>query len=409
MRIAPSLAFMIGLPIGFAFAEEPESVPPKSRVVIDQVQLGDVWSNIEVVVEPRAQDAVATATSLGNSAAAGVTRGDIDADISQRLDGQVGAETTLSGETVDGAAIATTTAHGNSASGGSWDGNTAYRADQVASGDVSADAIVDLETAGVAAIATSTVANVSSYSGEGGEVKAFQAQASNASVDATSDIDLQRAGDVTAATTALGNSVTSTGSTATNLNGAVQTTAAGETIQAVTDVFAAEAGDVVAVTNAQGNSISVQNEFGFATLGREGSEVFQGNDSAVDAQSFVTVFEGDFAASSASGVGNSALISNVGSDTELFAIQNNFGQVSAQARFTGGAGDAVATSVALGNAATATLCDVCGDAAIGGAVSQLNGAKTTAQTVVSATATGQIVGSATAIGNTANVQKGGRD
>lgn len=388
-----------------ALADEDPTV-----VEIDQVQLGDVLSNLEVEIPGRVQEAVATSTAVGNAAAGLVTQGDIDFDAVQTQDGVVIANS----EIIGGSArqtIATTTAYGNSATGGTWSGNTYYRAEQDSDGEVEAETRIDMERTRTAASATTAIANVSVPTNEYGEGAAFQIQESNGTVFSATDVDIDRVRrSASFGTTAGGNAVSSTGSTSTNINGAVQTTADGASIVASTDVYIGQARDVLAATTAFGNSATVHNEWGYATLGREGSELFQGNDSDIDSQTYVTLDNWNgYATSSAYGVGNAATISNVGSDTGLYAIQNNYGTVYSSANFNGGTGngDAIVTSTAIGNAATATLCNICGDAALHGQTQQYNNGSVIAQGSATIGQAGSVYGAATAVGNSATYQSNG--
>lgn len=381
-----------------------------SVVEIDQVQLDETISELVVEIPDRVRAASATTTATGNTAAGLVTQGDIDVDILQTQDGVVSATGKILGGSAR-EAVATTTAYGNAATGGTWDGDTYYRADQVANGNVEAATVVDMDRARLVVGATTAIANVSSPVNENGNNAAFQTQESNGSVTAFSEAGLDRVKKAASfATVAGGNAVSSTGSTSTNINGAVQTTAAGETISARNFVDIVEAKDVIATTTGFGNSAAVHNEWGYATLGREGSELFQGNDASVGSETYVTLDSWSGVATSSSyGVGNAATISNVGSDTGLFAIQNNYGDVTSIASLNGGAGNGtgVLTSTAIGNAATATLCNICGDAALQGRSQQYNQGSVVAQGSVTMGASGIIVGSATAVGNSATYQSTG--
>ncbi|MEP1144275.1 MAG: holdfast anchor protein HfaD [Henriciella sp.] len=391
---------------GSSFAQDQHSVAE-----IDQVQLNDVWSDMRVEIPEYAWDATSTSTAVGNAAAGLVTEGSIDLDVQQQLDGNVTATNQIIGGNA-GQAIATTTAYGNSTTGGTWAGDNYYRAEQVSNGDVAADTTVDMQNAGTVATGTTAIANVSVPTAEYGKNAAFQIQESNGSVQATTDVDMCCDGkSATFATTAGGNALSSTGSTSTNINGAVQTTASGETIAAASDVYMGFGHNVLAATTAFGNSANQSNEWGYATLGREGSEVFQGNDSDVDAQSYVTINEwSGYATSSAYGVGNTAVTSNVGSDTGLYAVQNNYGTVSSDASFTGSSasgGAGIVTSTAIGNAATATLCNTCGDAALHGQTNQYNAGSVIARGSATVGQSGSVFGSATAVGNAATYQSNG--
>ena len=382
-----------------------------TKIEIDQVQLNDVWSDMTVTIPDTAWEASSTSTAVGNAAAGLVTSGSVDVDVVQSLDGNVRADNQLLGGTA-GLAVATTTAYGNSSTGGTWSGNTYYRADQVANGDVAANTVVDMDRANNVATATTAIANVSVPTNEYGSNSAFQTQESNGSVEATTDVDMCCDGhSASFGTTAGGNAVSSTGSTSTNINGAVQTTAAGETIAASSDVYMGYGHNVLAATISFGNSATVHNEWGYATLGREGSELFQGNDSDIDAQSYVTLDEWTgYATSSAYGVGNTAEISNIGSDTGLYAIQNNYGTVYSEASLNGASpheGDGIVTATSIGNAATATLCNTCGDAILHGQTQQYNAGSVIARGSASVGPSGSVFGSATAVGNSSTYQSNG--
>ena len=392
-----------------AFGDKDEA--PISVVVIDQVQLNDVWSDMTVEVPKYAHDAVSTSTALGNSASGMVKSGDIDLDVFQTLEGDVGAENRLYGYSA-GTAVAATTAYGNSSTGGTWNGTTFYRAEQTSNGDVSAYTDVDLAGAKHVATTTTAYANVSVPSNEYGQNSAFQIQESNGSVIAETDVDLCCNGkSATFTTTAGANAVSSTGLTSTNFNGAVQTTAFEESVKAYTDVYIHDGHNVLAASAGSGNSVTVHNQYGYATLGRDGSELFQGNGSDIDAQTYVTLDHWSGSASAtAYGVGNSALISNSVSDTGLFANQENYGQVYSQAQFTGQStvgGIAVVNATSIGNAATATLCNTCGDAALQGGINQTNSAQVIARSQGYVTHAGSVYGSATAVGNSASFESTG--
>lgn len=402
------------LAIGFAGSASAQDNP--SVVVIEQVQLDNVWSQMNVDVPDYTWEATATSTAVGNAAAGLVTTGSIDLDTFQTLEGDVLAESSLIGGTA-GTAVATTTAYGNSTTGGTWDGNTFYRTEQTSNGDVEARTDVDMTDADTIATATTAIANVSVPTNEYGDHSAFQIQESNGSVTSTTTVDMENPNvccedSASFATTAGGNALSSTGWSSTSINGAVQTTASGETIRASTTVEMEDGNNVLAATTSFGNSATLHNEWGYASLGREGSELFQGNDSEIVSDTSVTLNDwSGYATSSAYGVGNAATVSNVGSDTGLYAIQNNYGDVTTTAGLNGTStygGDGVVTSTAIGNAATATLCNICGDAALQGRTQQFNAGNVTAQGTATIGASGSVFGAATAVGNSATYQSNGQ-
>lgn len=382
-----------------------------SNVEIEQVQLDDVWSNMRVEIPDYAWEATSTSSAVGNAAAGLVTTGNIEIDTEQRLDGDVTATNEMLGGSA-GLAVATTTAYGNSTTGGTSVGDTYYRAEQVAYGDVAADTRIDMDTTSTIASATTAIANVSVPKDAYGTNRAFQIQESNGSVSANTDADLCCDGhSASFATTAGGNAMSSTGSTSTNLNGAVQTTANDQTIAAASDVYMGYGHNVLAATTAFGNSASQHNEWGYASLGREGSEVYQGNESDIDAQTYVTLDQWTgHGTASAFGVGNTVSTSNLGSDTGLYAVQDNYGTVYSDANLTGTAGEhssGIVTSTAIGNAATATLCNICGDAALHGQTTQMNAGSIVARGTATVGQSGSVFGAATAVGNSATYQSNG--
>ena len=62
------------------------------------------------------------------------------------------------------------------------------------------------------------------------------------------------------------------------------------------------------------------------------------------------------------------------------------------------------TSTAIGNAATATVCNFCSDGAVGGRINQNNAANIIAQGQASISYGGSVYGSASAVGNAATIQ-----
>ena len=330
----------------------------------------------------------------------------------QTLEGDVSADNSVTGGSPD-FAVATTTAFGNTTTSSTWDGAIGAVTDQLSTGDVSSNTRIDLAYANTIATATTAMANVATTANEYGDHDTALLQYGNGSVTAATDANLQRIGDTASfVTTAGGNAFSSTGSTSTSIHQAEQSTAAGETISAETSVSSTDAVDVIAATTAFGSSATVYNEWGYATLGREGAPVIQNNGADTESTSFVSLDNwSGYASSSAYGVGNTASLSNFASDTGLYVDQTNFGAVSATAGLSGSAGaDAtgIVTATAIGNAASASLCNVCGDAAVYGGAQQYNGGSVIAQGRATVGQGGSLYGSATAVGNSATYQSNGQ-
>jgi len=386
--------------------EHEPACPGYAPVLNEQIQLGDVWSSMEVVTPDRVTEAVGTSAAYGNVTSNLRENGQIDFRSTQTMDGETGAYTYIETGPVDGVVIGTTTAYANSVLAGSWNGDVNYTGEQTANGDVSARTVTRVQQANDLAIATTGAANVSAAEGENGTIRNFVEHDANGSVYAGSDVvNCCQGNSGQVVTTALGNSTAVTGSGTTSYAGAVQTTAADETISAVTSYYSPNAnGTTIGAATASGNSATVVNDWGLATLGREGSELFQGNLSAVSANSVVTLDSwSGITSSSAYGVGNSALISNIGFESGLYGIQSNYGDVSTGAQLIGNStsgGTGLVTSTAIGNAASAYVCSTCGTAPITGSIQQFNAGSVTAYGRAYTPAAGGIIGSAVAVGNT---------
>lgn len=381
--------------------------------VIDQVQLGDVWSNMNVYVEDHTDGNVGVgSTSVGNTASAAVKMGNVDFNATQDVQGNTGALTNVSGGDVSGALYATTTSYANSASGGTWMGNTGYLVEQTNSGTVSGTTNIAVRNVGKVATTTTAIANVSTPSSEFGDNRAYSDQtnlgSSYATTNATICCDNESADFVTIAG---GNAVTSTGESSYVVNGAFQGQDFGTEVVSSSNIHIVNATNVTSNATAAANSYTVHNTYAPATLGRAESPVYQGNGGTVAANSVVTLDHWNgHAVSTSYGVGNSALIGNLGGDTGLYTTQENAGDVSSYASlsgssFTGGTG--TVNSTAIGNAATASLCNACGDAVLHGSVNQTNYGSVSAGANVYTGHAGNVYGSATAVGNSATFTSSG--
>lgn len=395
------------------FAQDyPAPADDATVVVIDQVLLNDVFANMQVTVATDATGADVSALASGNVASGDGGSGDLDFDVNQLQQALVEANVSLTGGPILGGDVTTvSTAYGNSATSTTTNGTTFHTLTQVSDNDVAALTNILLNGADTVNATTTAAANVSTYSAANGTVRGFQRQTGNADVFAYSFADLCcNNNSALVSTSATGNTITSTGTTNTSYNGAVQIMALGTDVYAETELLVQSATSTVGSATAAGNSATVYNEWGFATLGRDGSELYQGNGADVVAVSTVNLdnWSGTSGAT-AYGVGNSGLISNVGSDTGLFANQENLGDVYAGAAFNGSTSDGSSgyvSSTAFGNALTATLCYTCtSDGILYGSVTQTNSGSITAYGTTTTSGNGFIQGSAIAIGNTATFQK----
>jgi hypothetical protein len=326
----------------------------------DQQFSGSVDVRAESTVTAVDGTALTTASAQGNSVSV-INDNGMDADISQSA---------ADGSTVSSAAqlnvaayamnsVTTAVATANAYDGVSYgsDNNLALRQDSGA--DVTADSYVLAPTGGLG-----NSANViGAANGNSAQIQGYYMYP-----EQTVDVDQDNRGDVT------GQARVEAG------GGAVYTTA---------------------VASANGNSVWIQNENGYAHL--EGT---QDNEGAVTAESEVLVgdFDIDLVSVSSEGVGNSAIISNIGADAFMGLDQTNTGAVTARANFEGDAGgSAMLSATAFGNAATTYVCSECPVSAYG-ATNQTNSAAVSSIVTGRVTNGGVLTGTATAIGNSATYQ-----
>lgn len=392
----------------YAAAWEDTVVP----IVIDQVQLGGTLANLDVYIPESAGSATALAVSVGNTGAGLVNQGNLDYSATQSNSGDATASTTVTGGMVYGTAQSSAMAYGNASTSTTSNGEAVSAVDQMMTGTTSATSSLRLSGSGTVYSSTTAAANVSNTSATYGASTSSETQLSGGDVHADSDAEVCCNGrSATYTTTAAGNTSTATGSTSTTIATVNQTTASGTTIAATGAVYMADGNDVVSEVTAAGNSQVIQNEWGYASLGREGGPSEQTNAADVSAHSELVLDHwSGTATGSAYSVGNSAVVSNVGSDTALYSAQDNQGDVSSAIVFAGqswvgGAGFVDAT--AAGNVSSATLCNYCGNAAVYGSTQQVNSGNIVAQTFVNAPMSGGMTSSASAMGNVATYRSDG--
>ena len=334
-----------------------------------------------------------------------VTRHDIQSD--QTFSGSVETGASTDVRAIDGTAITTSTAMGNSVSVINDAGMDADIAQSAADGSrVSSSAQLSVSSYAMNSVTSATAsANAYQSTSYGGDNDHRLRQDSGA--DVTAD------GYVLAPTGGLGNSATILG--AANGNSArIEGYYMGP--DQVVDTDQDNRGDVTAragadagggavstqiVSSANGNSVWMQNEYGYARIQGE-----QNNSGTVTAESSAEIgnFDIDMVSLSSEGVGNSAIISNIGSNAYMGVDQTNTGAVSTTTSLAGGEGGAALLSAtSFGNAATTYICAECPVEGWGN-TSQVNAATISSAVTGSMTTGNVLTGSATAIGNSATYQ-----
>jgi hypothetical protein len=388
-----------------ALADKP--VSPTS-VTIDQVNLGDVWSNIEVKVDHSDDRVNSVGASVGNSVT-GLAEGPVSAKIDQQSTGAVETESYVwTGDvyyevTSDSSAIANTSVI-------SGQGGDVYAdVTQSANGPVQAVNQLDAELTWSTSNQTTAASNVSEVNAADGTITTFQEQHADGTVFAYAnsivhDVD----GFANNFATAAGNSATNRNQNSDSAyNGAIQTTADHTAITAVADADIGLTEEINNGASAAGNQLTAESSNAVVDIGSEGSETFQYNGAYVEADAFTEAGTFHVVANTfANGVGNSVSAHSFGGNTHVDNIQNNGGDVNSTVTlnatgFSGGAG--VTTSSAIGNSISASATY----GGLSGQTEQFNSGNTTARTTVNArngatsSHLGSSVSSATAIGNAA--------
>lgn len=376
--------------------------------IIDQVQLGDVWSNVNVHVPSAQGNIVTSSTAIANTSTAIVERGDLNVVINQTAQGTVEANTDIWAGRVDGDVISSTSATGNSVYAANWHGN-AEEVDiiQTTTHDTFATSQVDVADAWAVSTHATAVANTAEFETDFGEfAEVFQEQTSGGDVFAGSIAEVAYAeGFVQNSAIAAGNSASSHFSNIDEgFNGAVQTTQEGTTIVSSAQTHVGFAQDVFTTSAAVGNQFNGTQVDSYVDFGNEGSEFFQGNGSQIVANADAQIdYVSGISSTSATGVGNSFAVSSLGGRTNTDVIQTNFGDVSSDVRvntgdFSGGAGAATAT--AFGN----SFSSVIQEGRQSGGVLQTNFANVSANASIRTGRAGDVIATSTAIGNAATIE-----
>ncbi|MHA6289115.1 holdfast anchor protein HfaD [Maricaulis sp. CAU 1757] len=325
----------------------------------DQVFSGNVSSRAHTRVNEVDATALTTASATGNAVTAIHDNG-MDATVSQSaLDGStVSAQAQLDISSYAMTSVTSATAAANAYQSTSYGSDSRHTLRQDSGAEVTADGYVLAPTGGLGNAATI----LGAANGNSAQVEGYYLGPSQ-----TVDVDQDNRGDVT------GRARTEAG------GGAVSTQL---------------------IASANGNSVWMQNENGYARIQGE-----QDNNGTVTAETEAEIgnFDIDLVSASAEGVGNSAILSNIGSDAFMGLDQTNAGAVIARSSFDGGAsGSALVSATAFGNAATSYVCADCPVTNYGD-MNQLNSASVSSF-VTGRTESGLLSGTATAIGNSATFQ-----
>jgi hypothetical protein len=372
------------------------------NVLNGQMQLNDVIGVLNVEMG-NANGIAGTSTAAGNNMAARAVERDMNVVSTQTLNGNVGALSTISAGSARGVTVSTSVAAGNTAQVEGCCAVTTSDVNQITTYGKSVNATSVVRTGSADAIVSATQSTGNSFAGwtANGATNGFAGQYNGATINADSVVEACcNNTSVTSGSVAAANSARWGGESATIYANVDQKNYADVTATSRVGIHSAT--NVTSAAAAGGNLAEIQNKWGYAQM-----DGYQENNNAITAASVVSLGDwGGYAVSGANSVGNSALVSNLGSDVTMSMGQHNGGNVSSFAMLEGNSsrgGVGAVSSMATGNAITGYACASCGNAGVKveGYSSQVNNAAVTATTYVGVGTAGHISASATAIGNSA--------
>ncbi len=372
------------------------------NVLNGQVQLNDVIGTLNVQMGG-ANGITGTTLAAGNNMAAKAVERDMNVRSTQSLNGNVVADNQISAGSARGVTISTAVAHGNAVQVEGCCATTTSETSQTTTygKQINANSVVRVGSADTIVSATQSTGNTFAGWTANGSTNGFAAQYNGATVNSNSVIEACcNNNSATSGAVAAANSARWGGENATVYGNVDQKNYADVTASSRASIHSGT--NVTSAAAAGGNLAEIQNMWGYAQLdGR------QENNNAITSGSVVQLGDwGGYAVSGANSVGNSALVSNLGSDVTMGMVQNNNGMVSSLATLEGNSsrgGVGSVSSMATGNAITGYACASCGSSSVKveGYTAQYNNAAVVANTYVGVGTAGNIAASATAIGNTA--------
>jgi hypothetical protein len=365
----------------------------------NQYQGGDADSTTVVNVG-QTEDAAATSVASGN--VLGIAADDADAVMlnNQHMDGDTTAVVDANVANADGNIAVSSAAVANGSTAELRGSTVTIDALTLAHGDTTAMTNFSGGHAENAATSASAAGNVAAVSTEFSDAELLIAQESTGDTTAAVNAHHGHIDDqIVSGAIANANNLSVTGYTTTLLSRTRQT-AEGD-VTADVSLNAEHATDASGNATASANSIALDNQWGYLE-----TDVLQNASSNVSANSEVTLddhFHG-FGSAGAYGVGNQMLASNVGSDTLMNVVQDNAGDIAANAAFSGEGGDsALASAAAYGNNVEGALCSQCDTnvPTLGANNTQTNAGDVSASALVNSAFTNTAAASSTAIGNAA--------
>ena len=373
-----------------------------STVLNNQIQLGDVFSQQTLNVETVSESTTANTTATGNVYSASTDSSDLDVRSNQTSSGDILAHTLVNVAANSGAETnLTTTAGGNLGEGAVYAGTmTAVFNQATTASTIKANSQIEAHEGETGQVIASTQAvannqNLGVSVGAAG-VRVNQANAGAVYADGGA-IYGYVAGSAELTAGAMGNNIALSGEGGSGVRVIADQQNTSDSVQAAHFTAYGQVQDAKTTAIAAGNNFNAVNQ-GYLL----DATVNQGNQAYVRAQAGGSAANFGAAAAVANGVGNNAVMGDIGGEVIVDNTQfNEGGGIEAVAAYTGGEGyDGLASATASGNAAIGYSCADCS-----GRLTVANDQTNTTDIGATATATlttgRSISGVANAVGNTA--------
>jgi hypothetical protein len=344
-----------------AAATEASAQTQDSRVLNNQLQLGDVISGVTLNVEDPSAEVSVDNAAQANSLYGAAENGTVVLTSTQEMRGDTRAtsELTVTGDAA-GPVNVQTTAGANALSAAGYGANITVESNQVVGpSEVTASAAILNDTArllGGASFSTSANANAASLGGTDTRVQGTVVQGSEAGVRSETFVVSQYIpAEAEFISESVGNSIGANSTGASSQALTLRQRQAGDTVSANTSANSGNAWDLAGRARAVGNIASTYNQGGSVVTVAD-----QSNLSEIRASALVTSYDWGGATASAAGVGNQVVIGNNDRYLEIDNSQVNSGGVQVTSEFAGAFGyDAYVASEATGNAVTGYACSNC--------------------------------------------------
>lgn len=374
-----------------------------SRVLNNQLQLGDVITGVVLNVEDASAEVSVDNAAQGNNLSGSVQNGSLTLTSSQTMNGDTAAATdiTAAGDT-DGVLNTVTQARANYLAAGAYGADLAIESDQVVGpSEVTAATALTNDTArllGGVSMNSTAIGNTAAIGATGARVEGVVIQASDAGVRSESFVASQyipATGEVVAQS--LGNLASVNSEEASSQSLTLRQRQSGDAVTANVSANSGNAWDLAGRARATANQSVLYNQGGSVVVAAD-----QSNLSNVRASTLVTAYDYGGALANAAGTGNEVSIGNNDRFIQIDNAQVNSGGVEVVSEFIGTQGyDVRVGAEAAGNAVTGYACSEC-DGYMDVLNAQTNSGDVSASATTTVLGSGRSVAtSATAFGNTA--------